>query len=62
VLNLKSEFRKKLLTIAGYKCYNIHLSDYYNEDVNMIEEIYNIVESSGKKKKEIKKLESSNIN
>lgn len=50
-----------MLSLAGYKCYNIHLDDYFSEEINMIEEIYKIVESTGKRRKDVKGLGESKV-
>jgi len=42
-LNLKSQFRDRILTKAGYVCKNLKLEDYTSSNFAMLQEIYKIV-------------------
>lgn len=46
LLNLKSQFRERMLTKMGYSCLNIRVEDYTNSNFSMLEDIYRIVEST----------------
>jgi very-short-patch-repair endonuclease len=45
-LNLKSQFRERVLERNGYKCYNIRVDDLSASNYSMLEEIHRIVQSS----------------
>lgn len=49
-LNLKSQFRERVLESHGYKCYNIRVEDLGTSNYSMLEEIHHIVESSSVKR------------
>ena len=50
-LNLKSQFRERILKQCGYKCHTIRVDDLSSSNYNMLEEVYKIVESSGNMKR-----------
>lgn len=49
-LNLKSQFRQRVLEKNGYKFYTIKVDDLSASNYSMLEEIYKIVEESGSMK------------
>jgi very-short-patch-repair endonuclease len=45
-LNLKSQFRQRVLESNGYKYYNIRVDDYASSNFSMLQDIYSIVDST----------------